>query len=176
MNTHIFSVKQQKKDAESLMQKDEQATKVLRLWKEHKMIRNPAEISDTSKGALCLRLLESCSSGLLGYSFNVFTHSLFLSRHLLDPDSSKDGNNWCPSRWKAMRGADNMGICCFFVFFNPFLCLPVMLKFNGLPSHQSLPSFPPEKRWATAHSCSFYPGYHVADTANHRPALSSFKI
>lgn len=86
--------------------------------------------------------------------------------------SAEDGIDDSPSRCKAMQSGENMDICDF----SPFLCLPVVKEFNGLPSRQSLPSFPPEKRWATAHSCSFYPGYHVADTANHRPVFSCFKI
>lgn len=61
-------------------------------------------------------------------------------------------------------------------WFSFFCFLTGYTKFKGLPSRQSLPSFPPEKHRATAHSCDFYPGYHVADSANHRPALSGFRI
>ena len=103
----------------------------------------------------------------------AFTALIPLLVILLDPE--------CSSRWKWWKSKQTESHAgwrkgVFFHGFSPFLCLPVNFKFKGLPSRQSVPSFPPEKRRATAHSCGFYPGYHVADTANHRPALSSFKI
>lgn len=52
--------------------------------------------------------------------------------------AAEDGNDGRPSRWKAMQGVENRDICAF----SPFLCLPVIVKSNGLkpPMPPQLPS------------------------------------
>lgn len=98
---------------------------MLRFWKEDKMARLLLKISDTSKGRPLLILLESCSSGLFGYSFSVqqSSHTLFLNQlSSWIQLAAEDGNDGSPSKWKAMQDVENMNICAF----SPILCLPVL--------------------------------------------------
>lgn len=161
---------------EELRQEDKIAGQVPRFWKEDKTARLLLKVQLHPKvglvwSCLSLAVLDCLVTPLM--CSRAFALSLFLNQlSSWIRMAAEDGHEGSPSRWKAMQGVENMEMCTF----SPFLCLPVKLKFNGLPSRQSLPSFPPEKRWATAHSCGLYPGYHVADTANHRPVLSDFKI
>lgn len=65
----IFSVKQEQ-EVEQLRYKDKTARQVRRFWEEDKMDRLLLKFLIQSKGRPGLFLLESCSSGLFGYSFN----------------------------------------------------------------------------------------------------------
>lgn len=117
--------------------------------------QNAAAFSATSKGRPGLILLESCRSGLFGYSFKVQQrlHTPYSSisclagsrqQHRLEMMEVRADGKPC----RVEKTLKCVVLSSFFFFFR----LPVILKFNGLPSRQRLPSFPPEKPRATAHS------------------------
>lgn len=124
----------------------------------------------TSKLLLKLLMHPKGSSGSGMIPLAAFGPLIPQSAVLTDPNGSQ---GWDVRQMRSHARVQR----CEIVSFSPFLCLPVILKLNGLPqAAKDSPSFPPEKRWATAHSCTFYPGYHVAKAANHSPAFSGFQI